>query len=203
MDESGLSGTLVISIPLPSLPLEQWADRFMDAHPGVKIVIDCQEPDLLSMSPDWSKKYIERTVVSLTSGDAADIIDLDMTPIYRYANSGYFEDFYAYMENDPDIQMENYYTNIFEALETADGQLPVLPMGIGFTPLVFNTYMMDAMGGGRGGGLPRWRGLAGPGGPVPARIGGRGSRRGHILCERSEPGPAGYLRAVSFCGFAK
>ena len=95
VDESGLSGTLVVSIPLPSLPLEQWADRFMDAHPGVKIVIDCQEPDLLSMSPDWSKKYIERTVVSLTSGDAADIIDLDMTPIYRYANSGYFEDFYA------------------------------------------------------------------------------------------------------------
>ena len=146
VDESGLSGTLVISIPLPSLPLEQWADRFMDAHPGVKIVIDCQEPDLLSMSPDWSKKYIERTVVSLTSGDAADIIDLDMTPIYRYANSGYFEDFYAYMEKDPNVQIENYYTNILEAFETPGGQLPILPMGIGFTPLVFNTYMMDAMG---------------------------------------------------------
>ena len=38
---SGLSGTLVVSIPLPSLPLEQWADRFMEAHPGVKITIDC------------------------------------------------------------------------------------------------------------------------------------------------------------------
>ena len=146
-EESGLSGTLVISIPLPSLPLEQWADRFMDAHPGVKIVIDCQEPDSLSMSPDWSKKYIERTVVSLTSGDAADIIDLDMTPIYRYANGGYFEDFYAYMEKDPDIQMENYYTNILEALETADGQLPVLPMAVVFTPLIFNDYMMEALGG--------------------------------------------------------
>ena len=95
VDESGLSGTLVVSIPLDNPNLEKWADRFMDAHPGVKIVIDCQEPDSLSMSPDWSKKYIEKTVVSLTSGDAADIIDLDMTPIYRYANSGYFEDFYA------------------------------------------------------------------------------------------------------------
>ena len=50
------------------------------------------------------------------------------------------------MKNDPDIEIENYYTNIFEALETADGQLPILPMGIAFTPLVFNTYMMDAMG---------------------------------------------------------
>ena len=54
VDESGLSGTLVVSIPLDNPNLEKWADRFMDAHPGVKIVIDCQEPDSLSMSPDWS-----------------------------------------------------------------------------------------------------------------------------------------------------
>ena len=118
----------------------------MDAHPGVKITIDCLESDTSTASPDWSQKYVEKTVVALTSGDAADIIDLDMTPIYRYANSGYFEDFYAYMEKDPDIQMENYYTNIFEALETADGQLPVLPMAVVFTPLIFNDYMMEALG---------------------------------------------------------
>lgn len=145
-EESGLSGTLVISIPLPSLPLEQWADRFMEAHPGVKITIDCLESDTATASPDWSQKYVEKTVVALTSGDAPDIIDMDLLPIYRYANSGYFEDFYAYMEKDPDVQIENYYTNILEAFETPDGQLPILPMGIGFTPLVFNTYMMDAMG---------------------------------------------------------
>ena len=53
VDESGLSGTLVISIPLPSLPLEQWADRFMDAHPGVKITIDCLESDTSTASPEW------------------------------------------------------------------------------------------------------------------------------------------------------
>lgn len=94
-EESGLSGTLVISIPLPSLPLEQWADRFMDAHPGVEIIIDSHVANAATARADWSKKYIEKTVVSLTSGDAADIIDLDMTPIYCYANSGYFEDFYA------------------------------------------------------------------------------------------------------------
>ena len=92
-EESGLSGTLVISIPLPSLPLEQWADRFMEAHPGVKITIDCLESDTATASPDWSQKYVEKTVVALTSGDAPDIIDMDLLPIYRYANSGYFEDF--------------------------------------------------------------------------------------------------------------
>ena len=146
MDESGLCGTLVVSIPLDNPNLEKWADRFMDAHPGVEIIVDSHVANAATARADWSEQYIEKTVVSLTSGDAADIIDLDMTPIYRYANGGYFEDFYAYMEKDPDIQMENYYTNILEALETADGQLPVLPMGIGFTPLVFNTYMMDAMG---------------------------------------------------------
>ena len=95
VDESGLSGTLVISIPLPSLPLEQWADRFMDAHPGVEIIVDSHVANAATARADWSEQYIEKTVVSLTSGDAADIIDLDMTPIYRYANSGYFEDFYA------------------------------------------------------------------------------------------------------------
>ena len=50
------------------------------------------------------------------------------------------------MKNDPDIEIENYYTNIFEALETADGQLPVLPMAVVFTPLIFNDYMMEALG---------------------------------------------------------
>ena len=95
VDESGLSGTLVISIPLPSLPLEQWADRFMEAHPGVEIIVDSHVANAATARADWSEQYIEKTVVRLTSGDASDIIDLDMTPIYRYANSGYFEDFYA------------------------------------------------------------------------------------------------------------
>ena len=94
-DESGLSGTLVVSIPLPSLPLEQWADRFMEAHPGVEIIVDSHVASAATARADWSEQYIEKTVVRLTSGDASDIIDLDMTPIYRYANSGYFEDFYA------------------------------------------------------------------------------------------------------------
>ena len=95
MDESGLCGTLVVSIPLDNPNLEKWADRFMDAHPGVEIIVDSHVANAATARADWSEQYIEKTVVSLTSGDAADIIDLDMTPIYRYANSGYFEDFYA------------------------------------------------------------------------------------------------------------
>ena len=95
VDESGLSGTPVVSIPLDNPNLEKWADRFMDAHPGVEIIVDSHVANAATARADWSEQYIEKTVVSLTSGDAADIIDLDMTPIYRYANSGYFEDFYA------------------------------------------------------------------------------------------------------------
>ena len=52
VDESGLSGTLVVSIPLDNPNLEKWADRFMEAHPGVKITIDCLESDTATASPD-------------------------------------------------------------------------------------------------------------------------------------------------------
>ena len=99
----------------------------MEAHPGVKITIDCLESDTATASPDWSQKYVEKTVVALTSGDAPDIIDMDLLPIYRYANSGYFEDFYAYMEKDPNVQIENYYTNILEALKPLAGSSPYCP----------------------------------------------------------------------------
>ena len=52
-EETGLSGTLVVSIPLDNPNLEKWADRFMDAHPGVKITIDCLESDTSTASPEW------------------------------------------------------------------------------------------------------------------------------------------------------
>ena len=54
VDESGLSGTLVVSIPLPSLPLEQWADRFMEAHPGVEIIVDSHVANAATARADWS-----------------------------------------------------------------------------------------------------------------------------------------------------
>lgn len=108
-DESGLSGELKISAALRSSALDHWADRFMEEHPGVKVsveyTVDNPEDLIQTTGPntaiDWYQVYVERIAVDLASGEAADIVDLDLTPIYRFAASGLLEDLYQWMDNDP------------------------------------------------------------------------------------------------------
>ena len=152
-DESGLSGELKISAALRSSALDHWADRFMEEHPGVKVsveyTVDNPENLIQTTGPntaiDWYQVYVERIAVDLASGEAADIVDLDLTPIYRFAASGLLEDLYQWMDNDPQFDKDEYYTNLFQAVETREGELPFLPFAFTFSPIYLNQIMISKM----------------------------------------------------------
>lgn len=69
------------------------------------------------------------------SGDLPDIIDLYELPAEIYYSRGIIEDLLPYLQNDPDIQLEDYYENIIDAM-MIDGGLPYVTNGVGFRTMI-------------------------------------------------------------------
>lgn len=142
-----LSGELRIAMPIRDESLYRWSKKFREIHPDVKITFDCIVPDTYADIPDdYTTRYIEKTVTELSSGDAADIADLGFVSFYEYGKAGLFEDINEMIANDPDINRDDLYTNILDALESPDGSLYVLPTYFRFNVFVLNDYIIYKLG---------------------------------------------------------
>lgn len=137
---------LKITTPLPSVALQKNAERYMAEHPGITVVLDVRFPDLATIPSNWAEQYVEQITVELAGGDVADIVDLGMVSLYKYTDSGMFENLYDYMEHDATFQMEDYYTNIYSAIECEDGTLPVIPPFFNYYTIIFNDYILREIG---------------------------------------------------------
>lgn len=132
-----LSGTLTIRAYY-SAAIEPWVKEFMATYPNVKIRLD--------VHPVTSNEDAQKLAVELNSGTAGDIVMMGLVSNYKYAESGIFLDMYPFMEADPDFHMEDYYTNIFKAMETSDGKMCTM-VPFFTTPCVFfNTGVTDKLG---------------------------------------------------------
>lgn len=69
------------------------------------------------------------------SGDIPDLIDLYELPAEVYYTRSIIENLYPYLESDPVIRIEDYYTNILEAM-MIDGGLPYVTNGVGFRTMI-------------------------------------------------------------------
>jgi len=115
--EKNLSGELVIYTNSFGhiYSTKMAAEKFNEVYPDVKITL-VGSKDLVA-----GDEYTLQTTVALMSGKVADIIDLQYLPYYRYTKSGLFEDLYTYIEKDSEFKEEDYFTNIFKALEYEGG----------------------------------------------------------------------------------
>ncbi len=162
-EEKIFSGELTVSLPSRWGALEIWAQRFGEAHPGVRvhfvyetektyidpppgIFFSGEDPAGTELPYDVADRYIQKTAVALSGGEAADIIDLGPMACYKYAKSGLFEDLNALMEKDPAFKREDYYMNIFDALEDGEGHLYGLPPVVRFSFFVLNEYILYRAG---------------------------------------------------------
>lgn len=107
-----LNGTLTISTVFDGY-IDIFAEEFMEMHPDVEIIVE--RPD------DHKVTYMYRMAIDLLSGTATDLIDLSSLDINHKAKSGLLTNLYDFMDNDPDFDKSDYYTNIFEAMEYEDG----------------------------------------------------------------------------------
>ena len=112
--------------------------RFEDANPGVRV--------------NHRAPGVEQLRASIMAGQAADIIHISMRCYFLPMGSGstvplrstplHFVNLYDLMEADSYFDFDDYFANVFEALEV-DGRLYVLPLRFAYNYFSINQQMPD------------------------------------------------------------
>jgi multiple sugar transport system substrate-binding protein len=111
--------------------------EFNKEYPNIKVSFNETEGEFNGPSD-----YAAKISVDLMSGFAGDIISNGASLYRQLGKNDLLEDLYPYMENDPEFNKEDYYTNIFEAMEY-DNKLLAVPMSF-FNRLVrFNKTLLE------------------------------------------------------------
>lgn len=131
-----LSGTLTVSTVFDTY-INTFAEEFMDMHPNVEIIVERQEDNRVS--------YMYRIAIDLLGGTASDLIDLSALDINHKAQSGLLVNLYDFMDNDPDFDKSDYYTNIFEAMEYEDG-LYAMPLSFQYDMVYISKPLAESSG---------------------------------------------------------
>ncbi len=84
----------------------------------IEIIDYCENGDMAAGYEQYN--------LDLINGTAGDILSVDCNGYEKYSQLGVYEDLYPYMENDADIQMEDYWESILFACES-DKKLYFLP----------------------------------------------------------------------------
>ncbi|MDO4355861.1 MAG: ABC transporter substrate-binding protein [Clostridia bacterium] len=123
-EESADEQVLVFKTPnfAPGYAEYYLVKSFNQTHPGKKIVIE-EIPDEQLLATE------------IMSGEADYMINAGYLDPFKYSNSGQFYDIYEWMEADPDFHREDYYENLFTAME-CDGHLYAMPAIFCFAPMV-------------------------------------------------------------------
>lgn len=79
-------------------------------------------------SADWDNA-LTRLNTAMIAGDIPDLLDLNHMPVEAYSRRGLLEDLYPYLLNDPHINMDDYYANVFTAI-SIDGKLPYVTSSV-------------------------------------------------------------------------
>lgn len=77
---------------------------------------------------DWNNA-ITKLNTELISGKVPDLMDLANMPADAYSRRGILEDLYPYLHSDPEINMDDYFENVFDAL-SIDGKLPYITSSV-------------------------------------------------------------------------
>lgn len=144
-----LSGELTISDmrKIPDYGTDAVVAAFQKEYPNVKITVDYSLPEGEKLTTEAYTAYSQRLATQLMGGESADIISYwdGMVSAKNIAENGYALDLYEWMDNDPDFHKEDYFTNLFEALEYKD-KLYQLPVLFSYTAVVLNSHITDELG---------------------------------------------------------
>jgi ABC-type glycerol-3-phosphate transport system substrate-binding protein len=138
-EAEALAGTLTISTYYDAV-IMKYAQEFMQFHPKVKI--EMEAPDMGEWESENLEQYGVRTAIEIMSGKGADLIDLSNFSAYRYAGSDLLCNLYDFMDNDPDFNKADYYTNIFTAKEI-DGSLYTMPFHFTYDMMVVSRPLTE------------------------------------------------------------
>ena len=153
IENDNLSGELLIKTRFLSDNIKFLAQEFMQLHPDVKITFESalSFAELLNLSKkEISMKhenFFSRVRMELASGDANYLIfDMrgSLDPV-QLSKSGLLLDLRSYFDNDPEIDQEEYFSQILSAY-SVDGKLPILPMSVMYNAVYLNRPLLEKNG---------------------------------------------------------
>lgn len=166
-----ISGSITVSTfdsMLTGPFLEEAARLFMDQHPGTYITVESfsSMPEIRAVegggggggarmvnvagggiNPQERRDYIHFINTELMGGRGPDILAMDVLPFHRYARGGQLVNLAPLMEQDPSFNINDYRTNIFDAL-TMDTGLFMFPIDYNFNYITFDTRTASLPTGG-------------------------------------------------------
>ncbi|WP_305117553.1 extracellular solute-binding protein, partial [Acutalibacter muris] len=144
-----LSGELTISDmrKIADYGTDAVVSAFQKEYPNVKITVDYSLPEGERLTTEAYTAYSQRLATQLMGGESADIITYwdGMVSAKNIAENGYALDLYEWMDNDADFHKEDYFANLFEALEYKD-KLYQLPVLFNYTAVVLNSHITEELG---------------------------------------------------------
>ncbi len=150
--EDGLSGTLTIKTDsyLKSSSIDLLAEEFMQLYPQVEIEFDYElgggELNSLSRAERNMRResFYAQLRLELASGEGDYILynvqeDLDLPGV-----SGLLEDLGEYFKNDPEIDPDEYFTQVLDAFAVG-GRTPVLPLSFMYNGIFFSKPVLQSL----------------------------------------------------------
>lgn len=119
---------------------------FNKSNPQYRVELESWFSRLESPSDEDWENAVTRLNTLLTTGEAPDLLDLNHMPADVYLRRGVLEDLFPWLEQDPEISMEDYFSNVFTAL-SIDGKLPYVTSDVSlFTVLADRDTVGDRRG---------------------------------------------------------
>ena len=138
--------------------LEEAAKLFEEQYPGTRVTIECfsEMPEIKTFEQDGAyvtsivqaedpqgrADYISKVSTALMSGKGADLLAMDVLPVYKYAESGQLENLADYMEQDPEFEKSDYRENILAAVASDDGTW-FIPLDYSFDYYTYDSTLID------------------------------------------------------------
>ena len=93
---------------------------------------------------DWDDAILNLNT-QIIAGNIPDILDMKDLPVAIYHNKGLLENLYTYIENDSEININDYYGNVFDAI-SIDGKLPFITNGVGIDTMTIDKSIISSNG---------------------------------------------------------
>ena len=148
-----LSGELLIKRRSVKDNVNFLAQEFMQLHPDVKITFEeaVNSAELLNLPREEismkKENFFSKVRTELVSGEADYLIFgmSDFLDPVQLSKSGLLIDLQPYFESDPEINQEEYFSQILSAY-SVDGKLPTIPMSVMYNAVYLNRPLLEKNG---------------------------------------------------------
>lgn len=127
--------TLTLSVPASNRMIDVAVSKFNKENPGYQINV--KEAGNPNRKGSYDEQYINTLSTELMSGLGPDILSVEGLPYEKYAVKGMLADLSELMKDDTGFSMDDYYTNLFRAMET-DGKLFAAPVSVSGIAMLSN-----------------------------------------------------------------